>query len=214
MGRKPIPILLKATSPEGETRTFTSISEAARELGFSERGVRKAFHEKRNRIGDYELEWLEPKVEPKSEFEKIKESKTLNCWICGMPLDCKDRLDERCLVLEKLDINTGAVIEESFPKTLYGASQLSGLSLSTLRHAIEKGNRLVVRRKDKQPFKLTWCSSHEACFEHKKEPERLEFRKKLDGEVAKKKEEERLEREEWERKNEKRMEEIRREHSS
>ena len=39
MGRKPIPILLKATSPEGETRTFTSIGEAAREFGFSERGV-------------------------------------------------------------------------------------------------------------------------------------------------------------------------------
>ena len=46
MGRKSIPILLKATSPEGETKTFTSISEAVKELGFSERGVGKAFHEK------------------------------------------------------------------------------------------------------------------------------------------------------------------------
>ena len=33
MGRKSIPILLKATSPEGETKTFTSIGEAAKELG-------------------------------------------------------------------------------------------------------------------------------------------------------------------------------------
>ena len=32
MGRKPIPILLKATSPEGETKTFASIGEAAKEL--------------------------------------------------------------------------------------------------------------------------------------------------------------------------------------
>ena len=39
MGRKSIPILLKATSPEGETKMFTSIGEAAKELGFSERGV-------------------------------------------------------------------------------------------------------------------------------------------------------------------------------
>ena len=39
MGRESIPILLKATSPEGETKTFTSIGEAAKELGFSERGV-------------------------------------------------------------------------------------------------------------------------------------------------------------------------------
>ena len=52
MGRKSIPILFKATSPEGETKTFTSNREAAKELGFSERGVGKAFHEKRNRIGE------------------------------------------------------------------------------------------------------------------------------------------------------------------
>ena len=64
MGRKSIPILLKATSPEGETKTFTSIGEAAKELGFSECGVGKAFH----RIGEYELEWLEPEpnIDPKS----------------------------------------------------------------------------------------------------------------------------------------------------
>ena len=78
MGRKSIPILLKATSPEGETKTFTSISEAAKELGFSERGVGKAFHEKRNRIGEYELEWLEPEldVHPKAaaRMERLKKT--------------------------------------------------------------------------------------------------------------------------------------------
>ena len=47
MGRKSIPILLKAASPEGETKTFTSIGKAAKELGFSERGVGKAFHERK-----------------------------------------------------------------------------------------------------------------------------------------------------------------------
>ena len=36
MGRKSIPILLKATSPEGETKMFTSIGKAAKELGSSE----------------------------------------------------------------------------------------------------------------------------------------------------------------------------------
>ena len=56
MGRKSILILLKATSREGATKTFTSIGEAAKELGFGERGVGKAFHETRNRIGEYELE--------------------------------------------------------------------------------------------------------------------------------------------------------------
>ena len=42
---------------------FTSIGEAAKELGFSKCGVGKAFHEKRNRIGEYELEWLEPELD-------------------------------------------------------------------------------------------------------------------------------------------------------
>ena len=80
MGRKSIPILLKATSPEGETKMFTSIGEAAKELGFSERGVSKAFHEKRNRIGEYELEWLEPKpnVDPEAavRIETLKKTFT------------------------------------------------------------------------------------------------------------------------------------------
>ena len=58
MGRKGIPINLKATSPEGVVMRFKSISEAAAGLGFSERGVRKAYDAGRNRIGEYQLEWL------------------------------------------------------------------------------------------------------------------------------------------------------------
>ena len=82
MGRKSIPILLKATSPEGETKTFTSIGEAAKELGFSKRGVGKAFHEKRNRIGEYELEWLEPEldVHPKLDVHPGAAKKELKDW--------------------------------------------------------------------------------------------------------------------------------------
>ena len=38
-GRKPTPINLKSTSPEGVVRTFKSIPEAVRELGFSEAAV-------------------------------------------------------------------------------------------------------------------------------------------------------------------------------
>ena len=76
MGRKSTPILLKATSPEGETKMFTSIGEAAKELGFRERGVGKAFYEKRNRIVEYKLEWLEPEpnVDPEAavRIERLK----------------------------------------------------------------------------------------------------------------------------------------------
>ena len=85
MGRKSIPILLKARSPEGETKTFTSsIGEAAKELGFSERGVCKAFHEKRNRIGEYELEWLEPEldVHPRAAARIERLKKTFTRTVC------------------------------------------------------------------------------------------------------------------------------------
>ena len=85
--------------------------------------------------------------------------------------------------------DSGIVIEEFFPKSLYEASKLSELSLGSLRNAASKGNRVIVRRRDKQPFKITWCSSHKVCFPDRKERERMEFRKKLDEEVAKKKEE-------------------------
>ena len=92
MGRKSVPILLKATSSEGQTKTFTSIGEAAKELGFSERGVGKAFHEKRNRIGEYELEWLEPEpdVDPEAavRIERLKKTLTRTvCVYCNKPIN-------------------------------------------------------------------------------------------------------------------------------
>ena len=52
MVRKGITINLKATSPEGEVKTFKSIPEAAKELGFSEFGIRKAYHAEKDRIGE------------------------------------------------------------------------------------------------------------------------------------------------------------------
>ena len=40
-GRKPIPILLISTSPEGEVRIFETIKEASKGLRFSECGIGK-----------------------------------------------------------------------------------------------------------------------------------------------------------------------------
>ena len=104
MGRKSIPILLKATSPEGETKMFTSIGEAAKELGFSKRGVGKAFHEKRNRISEYELEWLEPKLDVDPEaavrIERLKKTFTRTvCVYCNKPLTCEDRVKDGSVYL-------------------------------------------------------------------------------------------------------------------
>ena len=131
-GRKPIAINLKSTSPEGEVKFFKTICEAARELGFSECGAGKAYHEKRSRIGGYELEWLEPELEPNTDSNpNPKPEKTLNCWICNLQLNPKDRMDSRCLELEELD-GDGNAINSFFPETLYRASEISGLSLNAL----------------------------------------------------------------------------------
>ena len=64
MGRKGTPINLKSTSPEGEVKFFKSFPEAARELGFSKVGIRKAYYRNRDRIGEYKLEWLKPEPTP------------------------------------------------------------------------------------------------------------------------------------------------------
>ena len=166
-GRKPTPINLKSTSPEGVVRTFTAIPEAVRELGFSEAAVKKAKYSNRNRIGEYQLEWLEPKLEKPAfnRLEKVKSDKTNNCFICGEPLEYSDKMDH--FSIEKLT-RKGEIIHTHCPGSLYRASQISGISWNALKNAKDKGNRIVYRRKDKMPFELGWGTSHLPCFEERK----------------------------------------------
>ena len=196
MGRKSIPILLKATSPEGETKTFTSISEAAKELGFSECGVGKAFHEERNRTGGYELEWLEPKlVDPKLDvhpgaakrIERLKKMFTqIVCTYCGRQLTREERV-KNGFGIYKLNEKTGHLIEEHEVNSIYEGNKITGLSVSSLKNAAHKGNAILTRRKDKQKFILCWQSIHERCFQIRKEERWLEMRRKIREEVERKK---------------------------
>ena len=192
MGRKSIPILLKATSPEGETKMFTSIGEAATELGFSEQGVGKAFHEKRNRIGEYKLEWLkpEPDVDPEAAVERLKKTFTLTvCVYCNKPLTREDRVEDG-FSISKLNEKTGYPMEDHEVKSIYEAHKLTGLSVSSLINAADKGNAIITRRKDKQRFILYWQSIHERCFQIRREERWLETRRKISEAVKRKKLEE------------------------
>ena len=95
---------------------FTSVGEAAKELGFSKSGVGKAFHEKRNRIGEYELEWLEPKpdVDPEAavRIERLKKTFTRTvCVYCNKPLTREDRVKDG-FDISKLNEKTGYPMEE------------------------------------------------------------------------------------------------------
>ena len=193
MGRKSIPILLKATSPEGETKMFTSISEAAKELGFSKRGLVKHFM-KKNRIGEYELEWLEPEpdVDPEAavRIERLKKTFTRTvCVYCNKPLTREDSAADG-FSISKLNEKTGYLMEDHEVKSIYEAHKLTGLSVSSLINAADKGNAIITRRKDKQRFILYWQSIHERCFQIRKEERRLETRRKISEEVKRKKLEE------------------------
>ena len=42
-----------------------------------------------------------------------------------------------------------------------------------MRNAREKGNTLIVRRKDKVPFEIDWSDIHPNCFEARKEDRRI-----------------------------------------
>ena len=178
-GRKPTPINLKSTSPEGVIRTFKSIPEAARELGFSEAAVKKAKYSNRNRIGEYQLEWLETPLEPKIEkpafnrLEWVKSNKTKNCFICGEPLETEDKMDN--FSIEELN-SKGEIIQTHYPGSLYRAAQISGISWNALKNAKDKGNRIVYRTKDKMPFELGWGTSHLPCFEERRRKERESWR--------------------------------------
>ena len=146
MGRKSIPILLTATSPEGETKTFTSIGETAKELGFSKRGVCKAFHEKRNRTGEYELEWLEPEpdVDPEAavRIERLKKMFTQTvCVYCNKPLTREDRVEDG-LGISKLNEKTEYPMEDHEVKSIYKTRKLTGLSVSSLINVMVKGNAI------------------------------------------------------------------------
>ena len=192
MGRKSTPILLTATSPEGETKMFTSIGEAAKELGFNERG--KAFHEKRNRIGEYELEWLEPEpdVDPEAAVRIERLTKTLTrtvCVYCNKLLTHEDRVEDG-FSTSKLNENTEYLMEDHEVKSIYEAHKLTGLSVSSLINAADKGNAIITRGKDKQRFILSWQSIHERCFQIRREEGWLEMRRNISEEVKRKKLEE------------------------
>ena len=55
----------------------------------------------------------------------------------------------------------------------YEASKDTGISLNALWNAREKGNTLIVRRRDKVPFEIGWSNIHPNCFEDRKEDRRI-----------------------------------------
>ena len=74
-------------------------------------------------------------------------------------------------------------MEDHEVKSVYKAHKLTGLSVSSLINAADKGNAIITRKKDKQQFIFYWQSIHERCFQIRKEERRLETRRKISEEV-------------------------------
>ena len=111
----------------------------------------------------------------KAKEENVCGRMVKNCTFCGKELDGKDTSDY--FIMEELDSSGNSVDLKTY-KSLYEASQRTGISLGALRNARDKGNTLIIRRRDKVPFRLSWSNIHPRCFEAKKNLERSEERKR------------------------------------
>ena len=109
------------------------------------------------------------------------------CIYCGGPLTREDRV-RYGFGISKLDEKTGHLTEDHDVNSIYEAHKITGLSVSSLKNAVDKGNAMVPRRKDKQRCALYWRSIHERCFQIRKEERWLEIRRKIREEVERKKE--------------------------
>ena len=130
-------------------------------MGFSEVGVRKAYYSKRERIGEYQLEWLKVKKDRMAEIIENAKPK-INCKSSGKPLTREGRVSNK-IPISRYSEN-GEFLEDYIARTLYEASNLTGVSLNALINAAEKGNATVTRRKYKATFYIVWCGIHDGCF--------------------------------------------------
>ena len=89
----------------------------------------------------------------KSKEENVHGRMVLNCMFCGKELDGKDT--SNYFIMEELD-SSGDSIDLRTYKSLYEAFQDTKNSLGAFRNARDKGNTLIVRRKDKVPFRISF----------------------------------------------------------
>ena len=123
-------------------------------MGFSERGVGKAFHKKKDRIGEYNLEWLEPEAEVHMKLddsviakriERLKKTYTQTvCIHCCNPLTHEDRVKNGFGIYE-IDEKTGHIKRFHEVNTIYEGKKFTGLSVTSLKNAADKGNVMITR---------------------------------------------------------------------
>ena len=83
-------------------------------------------------------------------MERLKKTLTRTvCVYCNKPLTREDRVKDG-FGISKLNEKTGYPMEDHEVKSIYEAHKLTGLSVSSLINAVNKGNAIMTRRKGKQ----------------------------------------------------------------
>ena len=202
MVRRATNILLRVTSENNERFSspviFMTFSNAAKVLGFTEQGTGKAYRSKKSSMktssGKHDFEWLDPeesKQKPKQEpipnpkpgtepkrnlkLGLVKDSKTLNCFICEEPLTYEDRVRDGNTV-EMLN-KDGDVIRHTYYNSIYHIHKGMRICRNAPVYAANRGNDIIVRG-DGAIFKVWWHNSHSDCFEKRKKDKILKRRKK------------------------------------
>ena len=163
MERPSIQVKLTITSKDDDRfsnpRTFNSIPDASSTAGLTDRGIRAAYHLKRDsmqkRSGEvYHLSWeeLNPiRVKPPA---KIVVKRT----ICSQILTIADK--SRAFIVDMPD-NEDIICNLT---SINEASRETGISICTLRNACSKGNTAITRRRGGlEVFKVTWTDVFRNC---------------------------------------------------
>ena len=140
----------------------------------------------KNSSGKYDFEWLEPEEpnqEPKPEktlkrnlkLGSVKDSKTINYFICEKPLTYEDIVKDGNTV-ETLN-KDGEVIRNKYYDSIYHIHKGTKICRNALIYAANRGNDIIIRG-DGAIFKVWWNNSHSDCFEKRKKDKLLERRKK------------------------------------
>ena len=69
------------------------------------------------------------------------------CTYCGRQLTREERV-KNGFGIHKLNEKTGHLIEEHEVNSIYEGNKMTGLSVSSLKNAADKGNAIITRRKD------------------------------------------------------------------
>ena len=162
MGRPSIRVKLTTTSkdddPSTNPRTFNRIPDASSATGLTDRGIRAAYHSKRElmqkRLGEvYNLKWEEPDPIRAQHVRKP----TKKCNKCSKDLTPEDRS-------AIFTLYPGG--DYDIPLTfisLYRASKKTDISICTLRNACSKANMKITQQKwGEQRYEVLWTT---VCFD-------------------------------------------------